>query len=295
MSGPLAFLLVSMLACTDGRGQTPAPATTLRDALTRLARGEGDLTLLTVTFDHLHALHGGLQLAIHGNGTIQQQAVRTTVGDPKDKVTPDDLTALVALLVKHEAWTQRIDKRPPVPDESRATLKTCYREACVEIWEWHNDLDKNARIGDVLKLMQTVAWKPAAPERWTVTITTSGGFIGRGTGGIVVTSDETVGTGPVSPSCRQLLEALRRAVAEAKPATWAPSYVRPSNPHGCCDQFRYTMTVEVQHADGTPTKYGTFWYSEMSTDLPADVRGVFDAAWKMKTEDDACRKKDLRD
>ncbi len=279
-------------ACTDGRAQTPVPTTDVRDALTELARGEGDLAPLTVTFDHLHALHGGLQLTIHGDGRVEQRALRTKAGDPKDQITQDDLKSLAALLVKHEVWTERIDERPPVPDESRATLKTCYRDECVEIREWYNDLEKNARIGDVLKVMKTVAWKPPTPEKWKVTITTRGGFTGKGTGGMIATSDGYVTTDRLGrPACRQQLApadlgSLTLIVAEAKPASWTPSYVRTSNPHGCCDQFRYSLTLEVQHAEGTPTKYRTFWYSEMSNTLPADVRGLFDAAWKMKKEAD---------
>ena len=50
-------------------------------------------------------------------------------------------------------------------------------------------LEKNASMRDVLDLPQTAASKPAAPEQWTVTIATSGGFIGRGIGGIVATFD----------------------------------------------------------------------------------------------------------
>lgn len=164
LSGPLAVVLVSTLACSPRRADPPAPATALRDALIQLARGEGDLAALTVTFDHLDAFHGGFRLTIRGDGTIQQQAVRTEVGDPRDKVTPNDLKELVTRLVKHEAWAQRIDERQPVPDESRATLETCYGDECVEIWEWYNDLEKNARIGDVLKSMQAIAWKPTAPS-----------------------------------------------------------------------------------------------------------------------------------
>lgn len=291
----LAFLgmvstTILLNACNDGRAQTPVPTNDIRDALTQLARGESDLGPLTVTVDHLHALHGGLELTIHGDGTIQQKSLDTKAGELKDKVTQEDLKSLVALLVKHEVWIQRVDERQPVPDESRATLKTCYRDQCVEIWEWYNDLDKNARIGDVLKFMQKITWHPQAPEKWTVTITTHGGFTGKGTGGIIATSDGSVtrdrlGTSP----CRQQLtsaglQSLTRAVAEAKPAAWLPSYVRPSNPHGCCDQFRYSVILEMQDAKGTPTKYSTFWYSEMSNALPTDVRGLFDEAWKIKNE-----------
>ena len=63
--------------------------------------------------------------------------------------------------------------------------------------------------------------------------------------------------------------------------------MRPANPDGCCDQFRYSLTLEMQQADGTPAKYTTFWYSEMSEALPDNVRRLFDAAWAMKKEADA--------
>ncbi len=125
-----------------------------------------------------------------------------------------------------------------------------------------------------------------------MTITTSGGFIGHGIGGIVATFDARSGTARMTRPCRRQLtsadlEPLARAVAEAKPATWIPSYVRPANPDGCCDQFRYSLTLEMQQADGTPAKYTTFWYSEMSDALPDNVRRLFDAAWAMKKEADA--------
>jgi len=288
--GASAFVLSLLSACNDGRAQTPAPTTSVPDALTQLARGEADLAPLTVTFDHLHALHGGLQLTIGGDGTVEQRALRTKAGDPTDKITQDDLRSLVALLVKHEVWTQRVDERPPVPDESRATLRTCYRDECVEIREWYNDFDKNARIGDVVKVMKAVAWKPPTPEKWKVTITTRGGFTGQGTGGMIATSDGYVTTNRLGrTACRQQippadLESLSRAVAEAKPASWNPSSVRSGNPYGCCNQFRYFLILEVQHAEGTPTKYST---SELADALPADVRGLYDAAWKMKREADA--------
>jgi hypothetical protein len=140
--------------------------------------------------------------------------------------------------------------------------------------------------------VQGFAWRPAALEKWTVTIRTSGGFVGHGLGGIVAMFDARAGTGRVIRPCRRLLtpaelEPLARAVAEAKPATWAPSYVRPANPDGCCDQFRYSLTLEMQQGGGTPAKHTTFWYSEMSEDLPDNVRRLFDAAWAMKKEADA--------
>ena len=291
--GAAAFVLAVVSSCQHGRAQTPDPVATIRNALTQLARNEADFAPLAVTFNDLHGLHGGLQLTIHGDGKIEQKSMRIKAGAPKDKVAQDDLKSLVALLVKHEVWAQRVAERQAVPDESRSTLKTCYRGQCVEIWEWSNDVDKHARIGDVRKLMEKIAWRRPAPASWKVTIDTGGGFTGRGTGSVEVLSDGTVRTGRgFSRPCGAKvaaadLELLARAVVEAQPATWKPEYVRASNPHGCCDQFRYTLTLELQHAEGPATKHSTRWYSEMSNALPVDVRGLFEAAWKSKKENDA--------
>lgn len=251
------------------------------------------MTGFSVTFDHLHSLHGGLVLTIRGDGSVQQQAVRTKAGEPKDRIAEADLRTLVALLVKHEVWTQRVEERLPRPDESIASLKTCYRDQCVEVWEWYNDLEKNARINDILQHMQQIAWKPAAPKAWKVTIDTSGGFTGRGTGSVAVASNGTIGTGPVMiRSCAGELapgdlQRLTLAVTQAQPAAWKPSYVRAENPDGCCDQFRYTLTLEIEQADGSRTVARTFWYSEMSKALPGDLQQVFETAWSMKREADA--------
>ena len=96
-------------------------------------------------------------------------------------------------------------------------------------------LERSASMRDVPELPQAAATKPAAPEKWTMTITTSGGFIGHGIGGIVAMFDARTGTARLTRPCRRQLtsadlEPLARAVAEAKPAAWAHSYVRPANP-----------------------------------------------------------------
>lgn len=149
--------------------------------------------------------------------------------------------------------------------------------------------------------------KEAQPV-WTVTIETSGGFAGRGAGGITVSSTgdasvtapgRTGGAGratdpatapgqkPDADGCRytvppDLLKRLAEAVTKARPSTWATSYVRPENPRGCCDQFRYDLTVEVGKP-GVTSPARTFWYDDSAALRPADLREVYEAATSVKS------------
>ncbi len=134
----------------------------------------------------------------------------------------------------------------------------------------------------------------ALPVAWTVAVTTSGGFVGHGLGRVVISSDDAAGR--EQPSCRKPrpaeLDRLRRAVGKANPELWAASYTRPKNPEGCCDQFRYTLTLTMRGSDGAERRHSTFWYSEMSESLPPEVRDVFDAAWTIRKHgDERCKAK----
>jgi hypothetical protein len=128
----------------------------------------------------------------------------------------------------------------------------------------------------------------ATATNWQVRIETSGGFTGRGAGNVAVLSDGAVQTSGLRACTDKLtsvrVETLSRAVAAAAPASWNPSYVRASNPQGCCDQYHYVLTIEAPNTDGRPTKYTTRWYSEMLSALPVDLRAIYDAAWAIKTD-----------
>ncbi len=131
----------------------------LKKALQDLALGKGDLPKLTVTWDDLHVFHGGLRLAIRGDGTVTQTVLRRKAGEAKKKVDAKDLKGLVELLIRHEAWLQRVPERAAVPDESRADLTISVGENSITVWEWYNDLDKNKRLVDIRDLMKKIAWK----------------------------------------------------------------------------------------------------------------------------------------
>lgn len=165
-------LLAAMTACalafgSDGLAsqgdrllheESGRAAVAVRRALEDVATGQGDLAPLTVTYDDIHGLHGGLRLRIHGTGVVEQSAVREPAGKPR-QVSRDHLNRLVALLVTHTAWEQREPERAPLPDESRATLSIRYGSHSVRIWEWHRDLARNGRIGVILAFMKQIAWK----------------------------------------------------------------------------------------------------------------------------------------
>ncbi|MFO0965125.1 MAG: hypothetical protein U0793_06010 [Gemmataceae bacterium] len=114
-----------------------------------------------MTYDDLHAFHGGLTLTIDGKGKVTQKAVRQKVGEARD-VSKADLKLLVDLLQKHKAWEQREPERKPRPDESKARLVIRYGDESVTVWEWYNDLRKNKRLLEIREAMKKAAWKSAA-------------------------------------------------------------------------------------------------------------------------------------
>ena len=151
-------LLGTMLMGEPAGAQTADPAS-VKGSLSGLAKDERALKTLTVTYDDMHGMHGGLTLTIHGDGHVEQTAVREKVEPPKDGIEKSELKRLVALLVEVAAWEQRVKERRPVPDESRAHLRIVLDGKSSSIWEWYNDLQKNQRIFRVRELMKKLAWR----------------------------------------------------------------------------------------------------------------------------------------
>lgn len=155
------------LACLlSVAGCSPSPvqhrtADKVRACLDQLAANRGDWSKFSVTYDDLHGLHGGLTLTIHGDGRVEQHAVRAQTREPRDVLKPD-LEKLLALLRELQAWEQRTPERQAVPDESIARLTIRCGGDEVTIWEWHNQMAENARIGRVSDLMTRLALRPRA-------------------------------------------------------------------------------------------------------------------------------------
>jgi len=151
--------LLILPAVGESQEIDPKKREAVKSALQDLAQGKGDLGKLSVTWNDLHGLHGGLRLTIQGDGTITQEVVRAEAGKPKEKVEAKDLKDLVDKLIAQEAWVQRVPERPAVPDESRAKLTLTVGADSVTVWEWYNDLAKNKRLAVIRDLMQKIAWK----------------------------------------------------------------------------------------------------------------------------------------
>lgn len=86
-----------------------------------------------------------------------------------------------------------------------------------------------------------------------ITITTDGGFTGRGIGSASVDEDAT--------------PQIARAVAEARPDAWRDDY-----PSRGADQVRYTLTFRgrvVSFVDGA--------------ELPRDLRALFECVWNARS------------
>ena len=104
---------------------------------------------LAITYDDMHGLWGGATITVRGDGSVERHT--KALGAPAAQVrhtTIDQqmLLDLVRLLVQLDAWEQRIPDRPPVADESRASLTISVNGVASRIWEWFNDLAAKNRL-----------------------------------------------------------------------------------------------------------------------------------------------------
>jgi hypothetical protein len=155
----LAFAcLLALAGCSPSPVQHPG-ADRMRACLDELAADRGDWSKFSVTYDDVHALHGGLTLSIYGDGRVEQHAVRVQTRESRD-VLKGDLKKLLALLRELQAWEQRTPERQAVPDESISSLTIRCGGDEVKIWEWYNEMAENARISRVRDLMSQLALQP---------------------------------------------------------------------------------------------------------------------------------------
>jgi hypothetical protein len=117
---------------------------------------------------------------------------------------------------------------------------------------------------------------------WQVEIETSGGFSGRGLGGVVINSEGRVEASTETKKCSarltpQELESMARVILRAKPLAWRSAYQRPGNPHGGADQFQYTLRLTVDSK-----AYETFWYEVTAGARPRDLLALTQVVWKAR-------------
>ncbi len=121
---------------------------------------------------------------------------------------------------------------------------------------------------------------------WKLEVATSGGFSGKGIGGIALGSDGQVSASSETRACPGKLlpeevTMIERLVRKASPGRWRKSYTRPGNPRGYADQFQYTFKLSIDRGAGSRT-YETYWYDETGDRLPADLDKLVKEAWKIR-------------
>ena len=120
----------------------------------------GDSSDLTITYSDMHGLWGGITVTLSTDGAYERLERKPGAGVPdlvRGAVAPARVRDVVRLLSEISAWEQRTPERMPVPDESRATLTLRAGGVEASIWEWYNDLTKNARLTRVRSLLLELA------------------------------------------------------------------------------------------------------------------------------------------
>ena len=117
---------------------------------------------------------------------------------------------------------------------------------------------------------------PAEPHSsarpWRITLTSSGGFAGRGAGNYTIDSAggiEVRSTSGKTCSFRATAEDLTRyaeLLRNAQPESWKPSYA-PAN--RCCDRIEYELTVEWNGAT-----HSTEWIDDPDP-MPAGLTALW--------------------
>jgi hypothetical protein len=130
---------------------------------------------------------------------------------------------------------------------------------------------------------------------WRAELKSSGGFTGRGMGGVAVQADgtvslirfgvvggqkdwETICTVRLPEKTTPIADALRASQTE----TWRDRYLPPGSPDGCCDQLQWELEVTRTTEDKAPTTQRTSWIGDAAS-LPenlARLRTALMDAWK---------------
>ena len=115
---------------------------------------------------------------------------------------------------------------------------------------------------------------------WSVTLTTSGGFTGRGIGNILITSDGKINYKPASTSDKttqpcegqlsdEELRVITETVNQSKSSTWAHTDLGAAAP----DAFGYELEL---HTDAEKEGHKVIWYDNTQNQLPEDLKTFSD-------------------
>jgi hypothetical protein len=134
---------------------------------------------------------------------------------------------------------------------------------------------------------------PEGRDAFLIDLDTTGGFTGRGRGGVSLASDGTavaargMGSNRSSSTCRTTMTneevtTLRDAVTTARREPWPPTFV-PSGDNGCCDRMKWTLRLQQRDGDDGIRTFQTIWYDGNEKRLPAELATIRDLAVRVMT------------
>lgn len=143
---------------------------------------------------------------------------------------------------------------------------------------------------------------PKAFASWVIDLNTSGGFAPAIRTSVTVrsTGRATLFDDRGNQTCEAPLESdelaqLNELVARSNPDAWAPSYVLPSNPTGCCDQIHTLVRLTGTTTNGEPFARETTWFDDHGP-LPGDLAALHERVDGIRGRlERECAKKPLAD
>jgi len=122
---------------------------------------------LTIIYSDMHGLWGGVTVTLSASGAYERLERKRGAGVPetiRGSVAPVRVKEVVRLLIELKVCEQYTPERAPVPDESQATLVLRSGGAEASIWEWYNDLARNARLARVRSRLLELAAEANAEQ-----------------------------------------------------------------------------------------------------------------------------------
>jgi hypothetical protein len=131
----------------------------MEQQLKNLAEGRASQNL-TIVYSDMHGLWGGVIITMSTSGAYELLERPRDVIVPnlmRKTVTPAHVQEVLRLLHETRAWEQQMLQRTPLPDEARATLTLKMGAVETSIWELYNNLERNARLIRVRRLLLDLA------------------------------------------------------------------------------------------------------------------------------------------
>lgn len=112
---------------------------------------------------------------------------------------------------------------------------------------------------------------------WVLEIQSGGGFHGRGSGGLTVTSEGRLTSTMVEAACEAILqppvlETLTQLARSARPFNQVEF-----NTSVCSDCYTTSMVLRRRESDGSERTYVAYWDDSTKKNIPAEIIKIYDA------------------